>query len=62
MKSTVHWIASIAAAAVIGVALQRWLPADMARTWVIAIAGLAGILWSKFIDEPLKAWALGTAE
>jgi peptidoglycan/LPS O-acetylase OafA/YrhL len=57
MRSTIHWIVSIAAAGVIGVALQKLLPADMARTWVIAISGVAGILWYIFIDRPLKAWA-----
>jgi hypothetical protein len=57
MKNVVHWIASIGAAGLIIFALLKLLPADMARHWVIAIGGLCGILWSKFIDGPLKAWA-----
>ena len=57
MKNVVHWTASIAAAGLIVFLLLKVLPADMARHWMIAIGGLAGILWSKFIDIPLKAWA-----
>jgi len=53
MKSAVHWIASIAAAGLIVFLLLKVLPADMARHWVIAISGVAGILWYIFIDRPL---------
>jgi hypothetical protein len=58
MKIAVHWIASIAAAGLIIFALLKLLPADMARHSMIAIGSLGGNLWSKFIDSPLKAWAL----
>jgi hypothetical protein len=57
MRTAIHWIASIAAAGLIVFVLLKLLAADMARHWVIAIGGLAGILWSKFVDSPLKAWA-----
>jgi hypothetical protein len=33
--------------------LLKVLPPDMARHWVIAISGVAGILWYIFIDRPL---------
>jgi hypothetical protein len=57
MRPVIHWIVSIAAAGVIVFSLLKLLPTDMARHWVIAIAGSAGILWYIFIDRPLKAWA-----
>jgi len=57
MRNAVHWIVAIAAAGLIVFTLLKLLPPDLARHWVIAIGGLAGILWSKFIDSPLKAWA-----
>jgi hypothetical protein len=42
--------------------LPKALPSDMPRHWVIAISGVAGILWYIFIDRSLKAWALGGPE
>jgi hypothetical protein len=57
MKNVVHWIASIAAAGLIIFLLLKALPSGMARHWVIAISGVAGIFWYIFIDRPLKAWA-----
>jgi len=62
MRKAVHWIASIAAARLIGFLLPKALPSDMPRHWVIAISGVAGILWYIFIDRSLKAWALGGPE
>jgi len=44
MGPVVHWIVSIAAAGVIVFSLLKLLPTDMARHWVIAIAGPGGIL------------------
>jgi hypothetical protein len=57
MRKAMHWIASIAAAGLIVFLLERLLPVGITRGWLIAIGGLAGILWSYFIDWPLKAWA-----
>lgn len=57
MKSLVHWIVSIIAAGWIAVFLNKLLPLDMSRVWIIAISGLAGIFWCYFVDWPLKTWA-----
>jgi hypothetical protein len=57
MKSLVHWIVSIAAAALIAILLDKFLPVGISRVWLIAISGLAGILWCYFVDWPLKTWA-----
>jgi len=57
MKKAVHWIASSAAAGLIFFLLEKLLPADITRGWLIAIGGLAGILWSNLIDWPLKTWS-----
>jgi hypothetical protein len=57
MEKAIHWITSIAAAGLIVLLLEKLLPASMARTGLISIGGLAGILWSNFIEWPLKAWA-----
>jgi hypothetical protein len=57
MKKAMHWIASSAAAGLIFFVLDRFLPADLTRGWLIAIGGLAGILWCNFVDWPLKAWS-----
>ena len=54
MRNAVHWIVAIAAAGLIVFTLLKLLPPDLARHWVIAIGGLAGILWSKFIDSPKR--------
>jgi hypothetical protein len=57
MRKAVHWIASIAAAGLIVFLLEMLLPVGITRVWLIAIGGLAGILWSNFVDRPLKSWA-----
>ena len=59
MRKVVHWIASIAAAALIVFLLEKFLPTDITRLWLIAISGLAGTLWTNLVDLPLKAWARG---
>ena len=62
MRKAVHWIASIAAAGLIVFLLERFLPATITRVCLIAIGGLAGMLWWNFVDRPLKAGARGTPE
>jgi hypothetical protein len=57
MRKAAHWIASIAAAGLIVFLLEKLLPAGMPRVWLLAIGGLAGILWCYFVDWPLKAWS-----
>ena len=44
MRTAVHWIASIAAAGLIIFLLEKFLPASIARVWLIAISGLAGVV------------------
>ena len=57
MRKAVHWIVSPAAAGLIFVVLEMLLPVGITRGWLIAIGGLAGIVWSNLVDWPLKAWA-----
>ena len=57
MKTAISWFVSIVTANLIQEALNAWLPADMSRVWVIAIAGAATIPWYLLIVEPLHLWS-----
>jgi hypothetical protein len=62
MRRAVHWVASIAAAGLVVFLLEKYLPANITRVWLLAVGGVAGIFWFIFIDRPLKVWARGAPE
>ena len=52
-----HWALAILAAAAMQRGLDFFLPLDTSRLVLITLGGLAGIIWSELIDDPLKRWA-----